>query len=138
MGTSRANRLTGTAFADLIFGLGGNDRLNGGAGADRLTGGLGLDVLIGGAGADRFVFASTADSGFGAAGQISEFADGSDKMDLGAIDAIAGGANTAFRYIASAAFTVAGQLRYVAATGLVEADVNGDRIAYLQIRPAPC
>ena len=71
VGTPGADRLRGTAKADVIVALGGDDRvrslgrgdvvcggagrdrLDGGAGADRLLGGPGRDVLTGGAGRDR-------------------------------------------------------------------------------------
>ena len=59
-----------------------------------------------------------------------------DKIDLSRIDAIAGGADDAFSFIGSAAFSgggaSAGQLRYTDAGGgifIVEGDVNGDGLA---------
>ncbi|TXI04819.1 MAG: hypothetical protein E6Q73_02720, partial [Pseudorhodobacter sp.] len=94
--------LTGSAAAN---------RLTGGAGADRLTGGRGGDALTGGAGADRFVFASLADSGFAGFDQITDFTHLSDRIDLSAIDARAGGANNAFSFIGGAAVSAKGQLR---------------------------
>lgn len=50
---SRADKITGTKYADVIYGHGGNDALYGNAGNDKLYGGAGNDTLVGGAGADR-------------------------------------------------------------------------------------
>lgn len=145
-GTASGNTLNGAAQGEQILGLAGNDTLkgnggadtlDGGSGADRLTGGLGADVLIGGAGSDRFIFISATESAPAAADQIMDFVRGSDKIDLTAIDAVAGGSNNAFRWIGANGFTAAGQVHYSAATGLLQADVNGDRIADLQIQLTP-
>lgn len=53
LGTGGVDRLSGSAFPDVIYGLGGNDRLYGLGGNDRLYGGAGNDRLDGGTGADR-------------------------------------------------------------------------------------
>jgi serralysin len=120
---------------DTVIGSAFADDLRGGAGNDLLIGGLGKDMLSGGAGADTFRFGAVAETGVGAnADTISDFsASQSDKIDLTAIDAIAGtGANDAFAYIGSGAFTgVAGQLRF--AGGYLSADLNGDQIPDFQI-----
>lgn len=55
-GTSKNNRLVGSAGADMIKGFAGNDKLYGMGGDDMLIGGTGKDVLYGGAGKDTFVF----------------------------------------------------------------------------------
>ena len=63
-----------------------------------------------------------------------------DIIDLSAIDAISGGADDAFTFIGTAAFSnTAGELRYVLQPGpyLVEADVTGDGIADLRIQVDP-
>jgi Ca2+-binding RTX toxin-like protein len=79
----------GTTEALVVNGLGGNDTMtagngldglinvhfDGGAGDDSLGGGDGDDVLTGGDGADTFVFGRGAD-------EITDFADGSDKIEL--------------------------------------------------------
>ena len=68
---------------------------------------------------------------------IVDFTKGSDKIDLGAIDAITGTAtNDAFTFIGTGAFTSqAGQLRAVTANGVTSifADLNGDGDADFQI-----
>jgi Ca2+-binding RTX toxin-like protein len=142
----------GTATVD---GGAGNDRLTGGLGVDRLNGGDGNDILqaggggdqlTGGAGADRFVFTAIGDShGYALRSDgekrlpdaIADFAAGSDKIDLGAIDAIAGtGANDAFTFLGGGAFTHhAGEIRFETAGGFtsIYADVNGDGAADMQI-----
>lgn len=119
--------------AVVLSGSTGANSLTGGAGADVITGRGGADLLTGNAGADRFVFLSAADSTALAADSITDFVAGEDRIDLSAIDAIRGGANNAFSWIDGAAFSAAGQLRYDAATGVVQADTNGDLIADLQI-----
>ena len=62
---------------DVMTGGTGADRLFGGQGADTLDGGPGDDMLSGGPGADVFVFSSN-----GGADTVSDFASGSDKVDL--------------------------------------------------------
>jgi hypothetical protein len=146
IGTSGPDALNGTANADAMMGQAGSDYLRGGAGDDFLIGGLGNDVLEGGAGADHFVFTAAADSRTLALRSdghkhlpdtIVDFAQGSDKIDLGAIDAIAGtAANDAFAFIGSGAFThQAGQLRFETGGGRTSifADLDGDGSADMQI-----
>ena len=143
-GTAQANALWGNAGDNRLLGGGGADRLYGGDGDDRLWGGVGNDVLrgdagadqlTGGAGSDRFVFASVSDTGATAqsADTITDFAQGADKIDLSAIDAISTNSVTAdeFFFLGTAAFShQAGQARYVTASGQtrVELDVNGDAV----------
>ena len=67
---------------------------------------------------------------------LLDFTSGVDRIDLSAIDAIAGTADDAFAFIGTAAFSnQAGQLRFEAADGLVHifGDVDGDGIADLHI-----
>ena len=74
-----------------LMGGAGVDTLTGGAGIDRLFGGSGVDTMTGGGGADNFVFAfgeSSASSG--QHDRIIDFVSGVDRIDLSAIDAIAG------------------------------------------------
>lgn len=122
--------LEGGVEADTLFGGGGNDTLSGGSGRDR---------LIGGAGGDRFVF-GTGDTGNASASadSIADFSRAQgDKIDLSAIDAVAGGGDNAFTFIGSAAFSgQAGQLRFVQVAGEAHifADMDGDANADLVIR----
>jgi Ca2+-binding RTX toxin-like protein len=140
VGNSGNNSLNGGAGNDYITGGSGNDALNGGDGNDTLIGGAGRDILIGGAGTDTFDFNLVSESPAGAASRDSingGFSHGADRIDLATIDAnslVAG--NQAFSFIGSATFSgVAGQLRYTNYSGnvIIDADVNGDSIADMQI-----
>lgn len=132
-GDNAANTLKGGGGNDKLYGRAGNDRLHGGAGNDLLHGGTGADALSGEAGADTFVFTSLKDSLPGARDTIRDFVRGLDRIDLRSIDAntkLAG--DQAFTFIGSKAFTgSAGQLNFSA--GILSADVNGDRVADLQV-----
>jgi Ca2+-binding RTX toxin-like protein len=123
----------------------GNDRLVGNAGNDVLTGGLGRDVMTGGRGADQFMFtlvnvsnsAASNDSVRGARRDvITDFSHAQrDKINLSAIDADIDGTrgNQRFTFIGDDAFSgIDGQLRF--ANGVVQGDVNGNRIADFEIR----
>lgn len=112
----------------VLTGSAGANILAGGSAGDRLTGGLGADVLIGNGGADRFIYRSLAET---IGDEIADFTHRVDRIDVSAIDAITGGSNNAFSFIGGAAFSRAGQLRYDQATGQVQGDVNGDRVADL-------
>lgn len=131
-GIENVNASAATSAVTLTGSTAAN-ALSGGAGADRITGGRGADVLSGGAGADRFVFTSLDDSRAATRDTLVDVQHGSDRIDLSAIDAITGGYNNAFKWIGAAAFTAAGQLRYDASTGVLEADVNGDHLSDFQI-----
>jgi hypothetical protein len=144
---SAANELLyGDYHANTLTGQAGADALYGGSGADRLEGGLGNDWLAGGSGADLFVFSSLADSRLTALRSdggkrlpdvIADFTSGVDRIDLSALDAVAGTAgDQAFSFIGSAAFSgQAGQLRYEmhGDNAFILADLNGDRHADFQI-----
>jgi Ca2+-binding RTX toxin-like protein len=140
VGNSGNNVLSGGGGNDYITGGSGNDTLIGGDGNDTLIGGAGRDILIGGAGNDTFDFNLVSESPAGAASRDSingGFAHGFDRIDLATIDAntlVAG--NQAFSFIGAAAFSgVAGQLRYTNYSGtvIIDADVNGDSTADMQI-----
>ncbi len=146
VGTNAAQTLAGGDFDDTLLGRGGNDRLFGHGGNDRLTGGAGDDVLIGGAGrdaliggkgADVFKFTSSVETAVG--GQrdaIRDFEQGTDRIDLSGIDAVAGTpGDQGFNFVGSGALGHAGDLRvYTAgANTIVAADVNGDHRADFQI-----
>ncbi|WP_340588069.1 calcium-binding protein [Erythrobacter alti] len=141
--------LEGGAGNDTLYGDGHNDILIGGAGDDRLFGGLHDDTLIGGAGrdvfhgehgADNFVFDEEHFAGltFNTADQIKDFKDyQGDKIDLSLVDAIFGGDDDAFTFIADAAFSgTAGELRWehVGSNTMVYMDVDGDAQADYAIR----
>jgi Ca2+-binding RTX toxin-like protein len=91
-GNEVANVINGRGGDDTINGWEGNDTINGGDGNDRLIGYTGADTLTGGAGHDNFLFFSSSDSHFGA-GQfdtITDFEQGSDKIDFHYMDANTG------------------------------------------------
>jgi serralysin len=140
IGGSGDNIFTGSSGANVLDGGAGNDQLSGGGGTDTLIGGLGQDKLTGGSGADIFRFESVLDSLGGARDRIMDFTRGSDKIDLSEIDAISGTTeNDSFRFVGTNAFSgAAGELRFFKSgtTTIVEADVNGDRIADFQIEVA--
>lgn len=118
-GTSIENAV-GTQARDVIWGNELANRLNGGGGNDVLDGYEGADSLTGGSGADTFAFhlIERGDT-------ITDFVSGSDKIDLR-------GTGVDMTFIGNGAFShVAGQLRY--SGGVLEADINGDGIADLQI-----
>jgi Ca2+-binding RTX toxin-like protein len=134
-GLAGNDRLIGAGGNDSLFGLDGSDTLDGGAGNDWLIGGAGRDVLTGGTGADLFTFLTLADGVPGSVRDlISDFsrAEG-DRVDLATIDAntrLSG--DQAFAFIGGASFgRIAGQLRFAA--GVLQADVNGDARADMEI-----
>ncbi len=126
VGGAQADTVLGGVDNDLLLGGAGDDDLQGGAGADRIIGGLGndritagagTDVLAGGLGADVFVFTSKATLGIGAGrDQITDFAYGVDDLNMVFMNS----------YIGSAAFTAAGQVRYVQATGVLSGNTDAD------------
>jgi Ca2+-binding RTX toxin-like protein len=130
-GDGAANRLDGGAGNDMVTGGAGDDTLLGGAGNDALTGGAGADALTGGAGVDTFILAALADSPVGGGDTILDFSHAEhDHIDLSAIDAIAGGGDSAFT-IAGAFTNTPGQLVISFDTDhyVVDGDVNGDGVA---------
>ena len=123
--------LTGSSYADKLTGDVNANVLNGGAGGDTLAGGGGADTLWGGAGADRFVFTNLADSAPLARDTIWDFSHAqADRIDLTAIDAVAGGKDNAFTLVAAFSHK-AGELVSVYDTDhyVVQGDVNGDGVA---------
>ena len=131
-GSAVGNRLDGNGGVDKLFGGDGDDKLNGGNGADQITGGAGKDVMQGDAAADTFLFLAVTDSA--AAGPrdvITDFVQGTDKIDLLAIDAIAGGADDAFIFRGTGGFGASAGLKFnqTATTTVILADTNADQIA---------
>jgi Ca2+-binding RTX toxin-like protein len=118
-----------------IFGGTGADTISGSQSGDLITGGTGADSLRGGGGADTFIYRTVADSTSSAHDTIHDFA-GGDIINLSQIDAISGGANDAFTFIGSNAFSnTAGELRAVFENNAwtVQGDVNGDGIADIEM-----
>jgi len=125
--------VAGGKGVDYLSGGAGNDALYGLDGQDFLIGGTGSDTLRGGTGSDHFRYASVDDSTVANPDHILDL-DGSDRIDLSAIDANSNvDGDQAFTFIGDSAFTAAGQLRAVfdGASGLwnVSGDVNGDGTA---------
>lgn len=85
--------LTGTSSAESLTGGAGGDTMRGLKGDDRIQGNGGADDLRGGGGSDAFIYVRTGDSTPVASDTIRDFHRGVDKIDLTAIDAIAGGGN---------------------------------------------
>ncbi len=130
-GTAKADVLAGDEDAEVLDGGAGRDTLSGNGGNDVLIGGRGPDVLTGGEGNDRFVFRSLDEMGNAAvkADLITDFGLGSDVIDLSAIDAVVGGADSAFTFLGDGRYSgAAGELRYfnLGADSFVAGDVDGD------------
>lgn len=121
-GSAFADTLTGSSLTNYLYGLDGNDTLSGGDGADRLIGGNGADSLAGGTGADIFYFYTLAESNPAQYDTITDFTDGVDKINLSAIDAIAGGVNDAFTFGGSLLVSESGGMTFITA------DTNGDSV----------
>jgi Ca2+-binding RTX toxin-like protein len=151
-GNSLSNAITGNAASNVLSGLSGNDTINGGGGADTLlggsgndtmnggdandilNGGTGLDGLTGGPGADRFVYTRTSESQTSGRDIIADFLHGSDTLDLSAIDARSGSANSgnqAFNFVGEAASVSPYAVSWYESGGntIVQADVTGNTTA---------
>lgn len=121
--------LNGDSGNDNIYGGDlGQDVLNGGSGNDTLTGGTGADVIQDGAGDDIFRYTNVFDSTVFSRDSIA-LDRGFDRIDLSAIDSnlnMAG--NQAFDFIGNAPFNGVGngQVRYDAASNLIQAEIQGD------------
>jgi Ca2+-binding RTX toxin-like protein len=126
-----------------VFGGASADTLTGGGSSTQLHGGGGADVLNGGTGTDLFRYSNIGDSNAAATDTVHNFVAGTDKIDVGRVDAKASTSdlNEAFIFIGANAFSAAGpnapgQLRTYNVSGdlwRVEGDVNGDGIADLVI-----
>lgn len=93
IGTNQSDVITGDNQRNILSGNGGNDSINGGLNNDSLSGGLGIDTLNGGSGidtltgngdADTFVFqfGQSTISDLTLPDQITDFAIGTDRIDL--------------------------------------------------------
>lgn len=133
--------LTGNEFDNEIRGGAGGDTLEGGAGADVLIGGAGRDLLTGGGGNDVFKLLNVSDSGVGLVARdvIRDFVQGSDWIDLSAIDPNSRtSGDDAFTFIGGAAFShTAGEVRQFTAAGgdstILAGDIDGDGRTDFQI-----
>ena len=157
-GTSGGDTLTGSAKGDVVNGFNGDDTLNsgggndlidggngddtmnGGSGVDDLRGESGKDTMTGGTGADFFDFFKLTDSVAGSQRDvITDFAPGSDQIDLRDIDADTSTAgDDDFIFIGRTGFGGhAGELRYgfnkLAGITIISGDVDGDGKADFQI-----
>ena len=146
-GNALDNDIYGGSGTDTLSGLDGADELRGESGADTLLGGDGDDLLVGGTGADTSTGGADADTfrlstqyelGLGAsADRITDFAPGTDLIDLGFVDADTTAAgNQTFTFVGNAAFSsTAGELRYFddGTDTWVQADTNGDGMADFEI-----
>jgi Ca2+-binding RTX toxin-like protein len=130
--------LTGSTFGDLLTGSSTANTIAGLNGDDTLIGGAGADTLIGGLGSDHFVYTAVTDSGPGASDQILDFVNGTDIIDVSAIDA-----NSSSKAKGDQAFVFGGQSATAKANSVtwfesggntvVQADVNGDTTPELAI-----
>ena len=127
MGSAFNDTLTGSTAANVLMGLAGNDTLVGGSGADILTGGLG---------ADRFVFSALADSAPGTQDFVTDFAHGTDIIDLSALDAnTSASGNQAFAFGGQNENVVGNSVTWFENGGntIIRADVNGNTAADFMI-----
>ncbi|WP_373503828.1 calcium-binding protein [Aestuariivirga sp.] len=141
-----SNRVSGgDAAGDTISGFEnvrggrGNDILTGNGGRNQLQGDLGSDILTGGAGADRFVFRIFEESRAGTSRDIiTDFSRSQgDRIDFSRLDfdSFPFIWDGELRFIGSAAFDLAGDIRVVRSGSLtvVQVDFNGDGGADLEI-----
>ena len=128
-GDGRWNLLKGGAGNDLLDGRTGLDRIQGGAGRDDMRGGVDGDV-------DVFIFAATGDSAVGSGRDlIRQFTRGVDDIDLAAIDAnIHMSGDQSFSFGGSTARAYGVWSSVVDGNQVVRADVNGDRVADMEIQ----
>ena len=137
-GNRSDNVLTGGLVHDTLKGMAGNDTLNGRSGDDLIVGGAGRDDLTGGLGTDTFYFAKISESGArGSARDIIRDMAYNDVIDLSAIDAAEDRrGNNKFKWIDGASFTGhEGELRY-SKSGVLSADIDGDKHADFSINIA--
>lgn len=146
-GGEGADTLNGGFGNDTLLGKAGNDTMNGGrhndtlkgsAGADKMTGALGRDKMFAGKdkAVDQFFYNGTADSRVGATvrDKIYQFDSGEDKINLAKIDANTSAAgDQAFGFSVSGAAANSIWFTGSGTSGVVNGDVNGDKIADFQI-----
>ncbi|MGQ0684132.1 VCBS domain-containing protein [Bradyrhizobium sp.] len=81
--------IKGNGGDDTLYGGSGRDDINGNNGSDTIIGGYGADDLTGSNGDDVFVYLAVADSNSSGFDRITDFASGSDKINLAAFGALA-------------------------------------------------
>lgn len=108
IGLQLVRKLAGTAARDTLTGTAGDDEIEGGEGADAITTGGGRDVIV---------YRSLRDAG----DTVSDFAPGSDRIDLHALLAAIG-------YSGSDA-VASGHVRIVTATGGLAVQIDSDGFA---------
>ncbi|MCA0434154.1 MAG: M10 family metallopeptidase C-terminal domain-containing protein [Proteobacteria bacterium] len=142
-GSARADIIIGNSASNVLKGGAGSDDIRGGGGNDDIYGNRGSDLLTGGSGYDYFIFESINDSN-AAYGRdtITDFQLDVDMIDLSSIDAKTGvGGNNAFAWKGyDATFNGSqGELHFfytgagASAKTVIEGDINGDRVADIQI-----
>jgi Ca2+-binding RTX toxin-like protein len=136
-GNDLENTLFGNSKSNKLRGLGDDDDIRAGGGNDILIGGKAKDKLSGEAGRDYFDFDSIAESRKGSNRDvITDFSRSQDdRIDLRSIDADTSGnpGNDTFKFIGTASFKGGGgEVR--CKSGVVQADVNGDKVADLEIK----
>jgi Ca2+-binding RTX toxin-like protein len=128
-GRAGNDTLRGGDGGDTLLGDAGDDLLIGGTGYNQLSGGDGNDVIWvsigdtvrGGAGADIFKPVSSSNYDSGNAGIISDFVQGSDKIDLSAIGI---GDMEMLRNFITASGEFASRLTFQTASGIVRVEVG--------------
>ena len=126
----------GSSWDDQLIGDAGVNAIGGSAGADTIVGQGGADVLTGGSGADIFMYNAVleADDDFPVLEQITDFAPGTDRIDLSHIDPDAATAgDQAFTFIGSAPFTTGAEAQLRFAGGVLYGDIDNDTGAELAI-----
>jgi Ca2+-binding RTX toxin-like protein len=128
-GHNGANRLDGLGGNDTLLGRAGNDTLVGGDGRDQLEGGAGVDTLFGNGGSDTFLWRDITHTGptSSSADLVMDFSfQAGDRLHLALMDAVSGGSDQAFSFIGTAAFTSAGQIRYLQTSSETRLLLNTD------------
>jgi Ca2+-binding RTX toxin-like protein len=140
-GDTLANVMNGNGGGDLMGGGELNDTMSGGDGNDVINGYLGADQLRGGTGADKFQYFSFDESSPAAQDVIFDFSRAQhDRIDVELVfDDINTQTDETFHFLGTAGFTGhAGELRFVEVANrnqtFVQADIDGDRTADLQIK----
>ncbi len=122
-GGSGNDTLNGGGDNDLLYGGSGNDTLNGGGGTDTLNGGIGNDTMTGGGQADIFVF--NTDLRLTGIDTITDFASGTDKIQLSASIFSAFTAGGGVGAIATSLASNGGNIVYESSLGALYYDANG-------------
>ncbi|MEJ6024386.1 Ig-like domain-containing protein, partial [Ramlibacter sp. PS4R-6] len=127
---NRKATATGNSLDNIITGNSASNTLIGGGGADTLTGGLG---------ADTFSYLSVSDSASPAIDVITDFdVTAREHINLSVIDAdVTRDGNQKFKFIGAANFSdfasAAGLVRFDAATHMLQASIDGDTDAELEV-----